>query len=435
LSPDPCKGQTYCFSLNPALEGAATRPKLGRMKDTISPSPATRTAALEQLQTFVPKAGSDYARLRNYDLGPGGHVHVSTLSPYLRHRLITEEEVLRSVLTRHSASAAEKFIQEVFWRSYWKGWLEMRPQVWTDYQNGLHAAINRAQAESGLRQRWSDACHGKTGITAFDHWAQELIQTGYLHNHARMWFASIWIFTLQLPWQLGADFFLRHLLDGDPASNTLGWRWVAGLQTKGKTYLARPDNIAKYTERRFQPSGLAADAPPLSGPDHPPRRPLPEPILWSASKRTGLLLHEDDPSPGFLFDVGLSPVSMACLQTSAQRSPLAVSDLVHAFARDALTDAANRWQSRSGANGGRHESVAPLVTWARSSGLEQIVTPYAPTGPTAEALADLEAELNQHNIALIPIMRDYDARAWPHATHGFFRFKEHIPQLLAAMGL
>jgi len=114
---------------------------------------------------------------------------------------------------------------------------------------------------------------------------------------------------------------------------------------------------------------------------------------------------------------------------------LAVSDLVHAFARDALTDAANRWQSRSGANGGRHESVAPLVTWARSSGLEQIVTPYAPTGPAAEALADLEAELNQHNIALIPIMRDYDARAWPHATHGFFRFKEHIPQLLAAMGL
>jgi deoxyribodipyrimidine photo-lyase len=65
---------------------------------------------------------------------------------------------------------------------------------------------------------------------------QELVETGYLHNHARMWFASIWIFTLRLPWELGADFFLRHLLDGDAASNTLSWRWVAGLHTKGKHY-------------------------------------------------------------------------------------------------------------------------------------------------------------------------------------------------------
>ena len=62
-----------------------------------------------------------------------------------------------------------------------------------------------------------------------------------------MWFASIWIFTLNLPWQLGADFFMQHLLDGDPASNTLSWRWVAGIQTKGKNYLARKSNIEKYS--------------------------------------------------------------------------------------------------------------------------------------------------------------------------------------------
>lgn len=395
----------------------------------------TRNAALERLRAFAPKAGSEYARLRNYDLGPGRHVHVSGLSPYLRYRLLTEEEVLRTVLARHSAQAAEKFVQEVFWRSYWKGWLEMRPAVWTAYRAGLSSALNRTQAESGLRQRWSDACNGQTGIDGFDHWAHELIQTGYLHNHARMWFASIWVFTFGLPWELGADFFLRHLHDGDPASNTLGWRWVAGLQTRGKTYLARPDNIARYTERRFQPAGLAPAAPPLAGPDHPHRRPAPVSPHWTASRRSGLLLHEDDLSPAYLFDTGLSPVSQIRLQTTCQRSPLAVSPQVTAFADAALDDAAARWRDRSGGDGGCHATIDPIVTWARTEGLEQIVTPYAPVGPTAEALDKLDTALAPHGIALIRPLRPYDERAWPHATHGFFRFKDQIPSLLSAMGL
>ena len=80
-----------------------------------------------------------------------------------------------------------------------------------------------------------------------------------------MWFASIWVFTLGLPWQLGADLFYRHLIDGDPASNTLSWRWVCGLHTRGKTYLARVSNILNYTDNRFSPHGqLAISAPPLS---------------------------------------------------------------------------------------------------------------------------------------------------------------------------
>ena len=231
--------------------------------------PATRTAALERLSRFVPHAGADYARMRNHDFGAGGHRHVSTLSPYLRHRLLTETEVLEAVLGRHSPQAAEKFVQEVYWRSYWKGWLEQRPAVWEMYRSGLTAALDQVQTQSGLRRAWADACGGQTGIDAFDHWAQELRQTGYLHNHARMWFASIWIFTLRLPWELGADFFMRHLLDGDTASNTLGWRWVAGLQTRGKTYLARPDNIETYTDGRFRPKGLASVAIPLDGPEAP----------------------------------------------------------------------------------------------------------------------------------------------------------------------
>ena len=240
---------------------------------TVPHHPPTREEALRRLSAFVPKAGRDYASKRNYDLP--GHPHVSVLSPYIRHRLVTEEEVLRAILGRHSLAAAEKSVQEVLWRTYWKGWLELRPTVWADYRRSLKAALDRVQTEGGLRRDWEAACKGETGLDAFDHWARELTTTGYMHNHARMWFASIWIFTLRLPWELGADFFLRHLLDGDPASNTLSWRWVAGLQTPGKHYLARPDNIATYTEGRFRPTGLDVTAAPLSGPRTPRASPRP----------------------------------------------------------------------------------------------------------------------------------------------------------------
>ena len=171
------------------------------MPGTLSFSP-THTAARDALQRFVPKAGAHYANRRNYDPGPGRHHAVSQLSPYLRHRVLTEEVVLRAVLARHAPEAAEKFIQEVFWRTYWKGWLELRPAVWQDYRSRLLHQLDRVQSEEGLRHRWQAGCTGETGLDCFDAWAKELVQTGYLHNHARMWFASIWIFTLGLPWEL-----------------------------------------------------------------------------------------------------------------------------------------------------------------------------------------------------------------------------------------
>ena len=93
---------------------------------------------------------------------------------------------------------------------------------------------------------------GKTGIDCFDTWIEELRENNYLHNHSRMWFASIWIFTLGLPWQLGARLFMKHLLDGDASSNTLSWRWVAGMHTNKKPYLASKENIDKYTVNRFR---------------------------------------------------------------------------------------------------------------------------------------------------------------------------------------
>ena len=229
----------------------------------------TRAAGLERLKIFLPSAGNNYAALRNYDLGQNNHTNVSMLSPYIRHRSLTEIEVLKSVLCYHSKKSSEKFVQEVFWRTYWKGWLEMRPTVWASYQSKLNRLDDDLKTQSGFRKSWENACQGETGIECFDSWAKELFDTGYLHNHARMWFASIWIHTLKLPWELGADFFLRNLLDGDPASNTLGWRWVGGAQTVGKTYLASTQNIQKYTKDRFLPTNLSLTPKMILGSQNP----------------------------------------------------------------------------------------------------------------------------------------------------------------------
>lgn len=384
----------------------------------------SQSAAHARLQAFVPHAGFDYATQRNYDR----HGHVSALSPYLRHRIITESEVLRAVLAQHSPKAAEKFIQEVFWRTYWKGWLEMRPAVWDWYKTGLHAAMNRIQTESGLRADWEAACKGETGIDAFDYWAQELAETGYLHNHARMWFASIWIFTLRLPWVLGADLFMRHLLDGDPASNTLSWRWVGGLQTTGKTYLATADNIAKYTDGRFQPLGLAQEAVPLSGPPSPDPERLPAGDRIQRTATTGLLLTEEDMSPEWLLD-HVTPIATATLHATAQRSPLHVAPQVLDFAKSAMADVTARYKPDLGPVSAPDD----LIVWARSHGITQIVTAWTPTGPTADVLKAYSPALADAGIKLSQQMRPFDRAAWPKATKGFFKFKESIPELLARL--
>ncbi len=390
--------------------------------------PPTRTAALEKLQSFVPKAARDYAAQRNYDRGPGHHDNVSTLSPYLRHRLLTEADVLEAVLGRYSLGSAEKFVQEVFWRTYWKGWLEMRPAVWGGYQQGLLRAWDQVQTQSGLRSEWEAACKGETDIDCFNHWAQELVRTGYLHNHARMWFASIWIFTLRLPWELGADFFLRHLYDGDPASNTLSWRWVAGLQTEGKNYVARASNISKYTEGRFSPLyQLASNPEPLDGPPHPPRMEAPLGDRLDPSKPAVLILHEDDLSPGWLFDQGLKPMATATLDATAQIGPLHIAPQVKTFKAALMADCTARWSSSLGPVTTGLTTAQEIEDWAHSMGAEQIVTPYAPVGPAATILNDIRA------LPLVRPLRDFDRRAWSHATAGFFKFKKKIPELVGAM--
>ena len=218
----------------------------------------TRAKAIENLDRFVERNLSDYSKLRNFDFGPDKRSNVSCLSPYITHGVLSEVEIIKKSLAKYSFNKNEKFIQEVLWRTYWKGWLELRPSVWSDYIISLNSIREKYKENINYLR----AIEGKTNIECFDEWVKELKTHNYLHNHTRMWFASIWIFTLDLPWQLGAEFFLKHLYDGDAASNTLGWRWVAGIQTQGKHYLASEWNIKKFTNNRFQNIKLNENAPP-----------------------------------------------------------------------------------------------------------------------------------------------------------------------------
>ena len=220
---------------------------------------ASRAKAVDKLNDFVENNLSEYSKLRNFDFGPDNRSNISCLSPYITHGVINELEVIDKSLKKFSFAKNEKFIQEVLWRVYWKGWLELRPNVWSDYL----VELNNLRNEFKSNQNYLNAIEGKTNIECFNQWVKELKENNYLHNHTRMWFASIWIFTLELPWQLGAEFFMQHLYDGDAASNTLGWRWVAGVQTQGKHYLASEWNIKKFTNNRFQNIQLNENASPI----------------------------------------------------------------------------------------------------------------------------------------------------------------------------
>ena len=391
----------------------------------------TRAEGEKTLAAFTQRMGRRYANGRNTDHGPGAHKAVSMLSPYIRRRLVLESEAVAAAIAAHGPEDAEKFVQEVIWRGYFKGWLERRPQVWDSYRNGLEADFAALERDRRLRRDVERAVNGQTGLDCFDAWATELVETGYLHNHARMWFASIWIFTLGLPWRLGADFFYRHLLDGDAASNTLGWRWVAGLHTRGKPYPAAAQNIATFTAGRFTPraSDLAEVTQGLEAtePDGlPPALPLRAFAPPQQGSPTALLITDEDCR---VEDFDLSALDIrfaATLTTSHLRSPLPVSDLVLQCEASALADEALR--SGHSTTSLRADDPASLAKWA--AGAAQIVTPYITRGPLRDFMDQAAPSLAKQGITLCEWRRDWDSAIWPHATAGFFKVKQNIPKIL-----
>ncbi|MBC2775223.1 deoxyribodipyrimidine photolyase [Rhizobium sp. AQ_MP] len=383
--------------------------------------PLTRANAFERLDSFLPAAAGAYARLRNKDKGQGQHQHVSRLSAALRRRLITEQEVVSAVLNRHDLGSAEKYVSEVFWRTYWKGWLEQRPTVWEQYLVAVKDALSGLEASPGQKARHAAATNANTGIDCFDAWAVELQETGYLHNWARMQFASIWIFTLGLPWELGAAYMFDRLMDADPASNTLSWRWVAGLHTAGKAYLADPERIRAMTDGRYVPSGLArqaripADTLRLPSPTSIRTISAPDPDL-----ATMLLVTTED----------LSVETMAVMRALPVKA-IAFMEGRNEWDRIALDDAVARLtQTWHAAVIDRAPAPSDLAAAAKAAGCTQIATAFLPAGPVATALQPYRSEFARSGLIFAESMRDWDRNGWPHCRKGFFALKEKIPALV-----
>ena len=382
-----------------------------------------RQSALEVLHQFLPNAGKKYALRRNYVSAQGKGANVSGLSPWIRTRLLHEWEIIEYVLHQHSASAASKFIDEVCWRTYWKGWLQLRPAVWEHYLTEL----NQMHEVSCNDTIYQATLAGQSGIECIDKWTQELQQTGYLHNHVRMWYASIWIHTLKLPWVLGADLFMQNLLDGDPASNTLSWRWVAGLHTKGKTYLARPDNIRKFTRGRFEvKESLATEAIiPKDLPRQPPRSlpnldPLPD-----KKSRVGVLLQEDDVCALYWLITNQDEVEIhiAGYFSAEVYAENRIAPMVAQFRRESLESVLQLEHPL-------FKDFESVGNWVTTNQLDTVLMAEVPIGIWNTKIQGLKTMIEAHGAKLYMQRCPWDAHFHPLAKAGFFRFKQGIPAAL-----
>ena len=395
---------------------------------------STRSEALENLNVYVKYTGANYRSNRNYAEKLGTRQNVSSLSPFIRYRLISEEEVILQVLKENSYSAAEKFIQEVFWRTYWKGWMQLRPHLYDVYLDEVHYLRENLKVNNALEENYLAAINGQTGIACFDDWLTELVETGYLHNHVRMWFASIWTFTLNLPWQLGADFFMEHLLDGDQAVNTLSWRWVAGSQTKGKNYVARAENIHKYTKGAYFPAGQLNENPqPIVDNWETTAEELNSYVAPGELDTWGLVMAHEDLSPETWLALKEVPVLLVDGNSEALKGNRSIK--VSEFIAGAQEDFLNRCKESSiNAQIVTNPDSELVFNWAIEHQLKAVLWLDAGVGPWPSEAMKLTSLLKDHGIATQPVARDYDSRCWPLARKGFFKFKERIPTLIKSLG-
>jgi len=373
---------------------------------------ASRAKAVDKLNNFVEQNLTDYSKLRNFDFGPDNRSNISCLSPYITHGIINELEVINKSLKKFSFVKNEKFIQEVMWRVYWKGWLELRPNVWSDYLNEL----GKVKDKFKNNQSYLDAIEGKTNVDCFNQWVIELKENNYLHNHTRMWFASIWIFTLELPWQLGAEFFMQHLYDGDTASNTLGWRWVAGVQTQGKHYLANEWNINKFTNNRFKKIKLNEDAKPISS----------DKIYsvnynsfenYEISEDKTLLVFENNMTFEFS-DFKDHKFKKILLISNDTNRTIKLSEKVLKFKANLLEDQKIRLEEKS-------INCETININDLKNITENVYAFYPTVGENLDFIQNNELR----NIKFL--YRKLDQFSWQYCNKGFFNFKNYIPKIIA----
>lgn len=372
----------------------------------------SRVEALDELNYFIENNLLDYPKLRNFDLGPQKRDNTSCLSPYVTHGLVSEIEIISKSLKKFSFVKNEKFIQEVLWRVYWKGWLELRPNVWGDYLKEL-TDIKESFKDN---KNYLDAIEGNSNIECFNEWVNELKNFNYLHNHARMWFASIWIFTLNLPWQLGAEFFMKHLFDGDAASNTLGWRWVAGIQTQGKNYLATEWNIKKFTNNRFQNIKINEVAEPKTTEKNYSiiDKSFSNPALLEDKV---LLIFDNSLSFEFTDFQDQKFKKILIVSNKNENRQIKLSDNVLNFKTHLIKDQLKRLKEKS--------IASDIIDISKIKNIDEKVYALYPT--VGESLYYLE--LNQlNNIEFL--YREIDQFSWQFCNKGFFNFKNHIPKIV-----
>ena len=372
---------------------------------------ASRAKAIDKLNSFVENNLSEYSKLRNFDFGPDKRSNVSCLSPYITHGIINELEIINKSLKKLSFVKNEKFIQEVLWRVYWKGWLELRPNVWSDYL----IELDNLRDEFKSNHSYLKAIEGKTDIDCFNQWIIELKENNYLHNHARMWFASIWIFTLELPWQLGAEFFMKHLLDGDAASNTLGWRWVAGVQTQGKHYLASEWNINKFTNNRFKNIKLNENATPkVSGKSFP--------IIKQEFNNPGnieernLLIFENNLSFEITEFKKNKFKKIYIISNKNEHRSIKLSEKLVKFKSLLIEDQEQRLKNKS--------IDCEVIDISEIKNIENHYGLYPAVGENLDYL-------NSNNLQIDFLYRNLDQLAWQYCNKGFFNFKNYIPKIIS----
>jgi deoxyribodipyrimidine photo-lyase len=373
---------------------------------------ASRAKAIDKLNIFIENNLSEYSKLRNFDFGPDNRSNISCLSPYITHGIVNELEVIDKSLKKFSFSKNEKFIQEVLWRVYWKGWLELRPNVWSDYL----IELNNLRNEFKNNKDYLNAIEGKTDLECFNQWVSELKENNYLHNHTRMWFASIWIFTLELPWQLGAEFFMQHLYDGDPASNTLGWRWVAGVQTQGKHYLASEWNINKFTNNRFKNIKLNENALPIfSGKIYSIKKN--DFLNFEILKDKTLLIFENNMTFEFS-DFKEHKFKKILLVSNETNRTIKLNEKVLKFKTNLLEDQEIRLEKK-------------LINCEiiKINDLKNITEEVYALYPTIGENLDFIQNNNLKNIKFL--YRKLDQFSWQYCNKGFFNFKNYIPKIIA----
>ena len=373
-----------------------------------------RNEAKKKLSYFVENKLNSYSKLRNFVVDDKNQSTTSYLSPYITHGIINEIEVIKESLQKQSFSKCEKFINEVLWRVYWRGWLEQRSQLWYDYINNF----NNIYKDSKSEPRYKLAIEGKTGIECFNDWVDKLKKTNYLHNHERMWFASIWIFTLNLPWELGAAFFMKHLYDGDTATNTLSWRWVAGIQTIGKNYAAKKWNIRKFTNEKYVNIKINENAPPLINNTYYPfkKKNFDNPII---EKNHNLLIFDNNLSFE-ISDFYKENFKKIFIVKNNYRT-INLSENVKILKNKFIDDQANRLKKKS-----MNYEIINIEEILKIN--ENIYALYPNIGENLD-------KINSYNLKNIKFLyRKIDQFSWKYCDKGFFSFRNYIPLIIKSFG-